>query len=158
MTADFFEKDFGFTGRETVAIMGAHTMGRLHYSISLFRYLWTTRGRASFNNHYYKYVPTVIQITWFLSHFYVSLRPRPFKFLQAFWRTAVRWCTRDILPNSTHLSTNHTTADQSKFNSVLSLIEKCVQGRNFHHTSAAYDGAPVSRKNLNGRGFKFMIT
>ena len=65
MTADFFEKDFGFTGRETVAIMGAHTMGRLHYSISLFRYLWTTRGQASFNNHYYKYVPTprVIQIT-----------------------------------------------------------------------------------------------
>jgi len=54
MTADFFEKDFGFTGRETVAIMGAHTMGRLHYSISLFRYLWTTRGQASFNNHYYK--------------------------------------------------------------------------------------------------------
>jgi len=54
MTADFFEKDFGFTGRETVAIMGAHTMGRLHYNISLFRYLWTTRGQLSFNNNYYK--------------------------------------------------------------------------------------------------------
>jgi len=54
MTADFFEKDFGFTGRETVAIMGAHTLGRLHYKISLFRYLWTTRGSHSFNNQYYK--------------------------------------------------------------------------------------------------------
>ena len=54
MTADFFEKDFGFTGRETVAIMGAHTIGRLHYKISLFRYLWTTRTEISLNNDYYK--------------------------------------------------------------------------------------------------------
>jgi hypothetical protein len=44
MTADFFRDNFNFTGRETVAIMGAHTLGRLHYPISLFRYLWTTRG------------------------------------------------------------------------------------------------------------------
>jgi len=54
MTADFFEKEFGFTGRESVAIMGAHTMGRLHVHVSLFRYLWTTRGQHSFNNVYYK--------------------------------------------------------------------------------------------------------
>ena len=57
MTADFFENDFGFTGRETVAILGAHTMGRLHYKISLFRYLWTgALGQLSFNNDYYKSV------------------------------------------------------------------------------------------------------
>ena len=57
MTADFFENDFGFTGRETVAILGAHTMGRLHYAISLFRYLWTgDLGQSIFNNDYYKSV------------------------------------------------------------------------------------------------------
>ncbi len=54
MTANFFANDFGFSGRETVAIMGAHTLGRLHYPISLFRYIWTTRGTSTFNNHYYK--------------------------------------------------------------------------------------------------------
>ena len=26
-TLDFFQSQFGFTGRETVAIMGAHTLG-----------------------------------------------------------------------------------------------------------------------------------
>ncbi len=56
MTADFFEKEFNFTGRETVAIMGAHTMGRLHVQISLFRYLWATREEHSFNNVYYKLI------------------------------------------------------------------------------------------------------
>ena len=55
MTADYFQKDFGFTGRETVAILGAHTIGRLHVHNSLFRYVWTTRGTSMFNNHYYKY-------------------------------------------------------------------------------------------------------
>ena len=56
MTTDFFQNDFGFNGRESVAIMGAHTMGRFHYRVSLFRYVWTNMGEASFNNHYYKYV------------------------------------------------------------------------------------------------------
>ena len=54
MTAEFFHQDFGFTTRETAAIMGAHTMGRFHPSISLFRYVWTTSATVSFNNHYYK--------------------------------------------------------------------------------------------------------
>ena len=54
MTAEFFANEFGFSGRETVAIMGAHTVGRLHYDISLFRYVWTTKGTRLFNNHYYK--------------------------------------------------------------------------------------------------------
>ena len=54
MTVDFFAKDFGFNGRETVAIMGSHTVGRLHTIFSLLPYVWTTRGTISFNNHYYK--------------------------------------------------------------------------------------------------------
>ena len=53
-TIDFFKNDFDFTGRETVAIMGAHTFGRLHNEISLFKYVWTTRGTGLFNNHFYK--------------------------------------------------------------------------------------------------------
>ena len=53
-TIEFFKNDFGFTGRETVAILGAHTFGRLHVAQSLFRYVWTTRGTGLFNNQYYK--------------------------------------------------------------------------------------------------------
>ena len=33
-------KDFGFNGRETVAIMGTHTLGQPHVENSLFRYKW----------------------------------------------------------------------------------------------------------------------
>lgn len=53
-TADFFAKEFGFTGRQTVAIMGAHTMGRVHYQNSLFRYVWVHHGGMMFNNQYYR--------------------------------------------------------------------------------------------------------
>ena len=28
MTVDFFKNDFGLTGRETITLLGAHTMGR----------------------------------------------------------------------------------------------------------------------------------
>ena len=56
MTAEFFAKEFDFSGRDTVAIMGAHTIGRLHFSISMYRYTWVNKGEASFNNLYYKYV------------------------------------------------------------------------------------------------------
>ena len=55
-TLDFFQKEFGFTGQETVAIMGAHTFGRLHVKTSLFRYVWTSRGTNFFNNDYYKMI------------------------------------------------------------------------------------------------------
>ena len=56
MTVDFFKKNFNLNGREIVALMGAHTFGRLHVDVSLFRYLWTTKGKDSFNNHYFKYL------------------------------------------------------------------------------------------------------
>ena len=54
MTVDFFASEFGFSGRETTAIMGAHTLGRMHVWISLYRYEWTTRATRLFNNQYYK--------------------------------------------------------------------------------------------------------
>ena len=42
-TLDFFQQNFGFNGQESVAIMGAHTFGRLNVHNSLFRYVWTSR-------------------------------------------------------------------------------------------------------------------
>lgn len=54
MTAEFFQKEFGFSGRETVTILGAHTLGRFHNDVSLYRYIWTTKGEHMFNNDYYK--------------------------------------------------------------------------------------------------------
>jgi len=53
-TVEFFKNDFGFTGRETAAIFGAHTFGRPHFSVSLFPYTWTSSGVNLFNNDYYK--------------------------------------------------------------------------------------------------------
>ena len=52
-TVDFFVKDFGFTGREIVAIMGSHTVGKFHWQNSYMNYVWTARGTTAFNNHYY---------------------------------------------------------------------------------------------------------
>ena len=52
-TVEFFKKDFGFNGRETVAIMGAHTIGNFHPHVSLFWYTWTGMSTMSFNNDYY---------------------------------------------------------------------------------------------------------
>ena len=54
MTTDFFAKNFDFDGRETVAIMGTHTIGSFHAQLSLLPYVWTTKGTKLFNNHYYK--------------------------------------------------------------------------------------------------------
>ena len=54
MTTDFFAKNFDFSGRESVTIMGSHTVGRFNAHISLLPYVWTTKGEVSFNNHYYK--------------------------------------------------------------------------------------------------------
>merc|ERR1719232_1317041 len=55
-TLKFFQEQFGFTGQETVAIMGAHTFGRLHFVTSMLRYTWTSRGTRMFNNDYYKMI------------------------------------------------------------------------------------------------------
>ena len=53
-TIEFFKTYFNFTGRETVAILGGHTLGRLNVQHSLLPYVWTSRGGQLFNNHYYK--------------------------------------------------------------------------------------------------------
>lgn len=53
-TVDFFSQDFGFNGRETVAIMGAHTLGHLTVHQSLFRYTWKTNSGKLLNNGYYR--------------------------------------------------------------------------------------------------------
>merc|ERR1719232_2451263 len=55
-TLKFFQEQFGFNGQETVAIMGAHTFGRLHFVTSMLRYTWTSRGTRMFNNDYYKMI------------------------------------------------------------------------------------------------------
>jgi len=55
-TIEFFKRYFNFTGRETVAILGGHTLGRLNVQHSLLPYVWTSRGGQLFNNHYYKLI------------------------------------------------------------------------------------------------------
>ena len=55
-TVQFFQDSFGFTGQEVVAIMGAHTFGRLGVHNSLLRYVWTSKGTEFFNNDYYKMI------------------------------------------------------------------------------------------------------
>ena len=53
-TVAFFKEQFGMSGRETVALMGAHTIGTPKMSQTLFPYTWTAYGTELFNNHYYK--------------------------------------------------------------------------------------------------------
>ena len=50
----WFKRTFGFGTKDTVAIMGGHTLGRFHSQHSNFRYTWTSRGGHLFNNDYYK--------------------------------------------------------------------------------------------------------
>lgn len=53
-TAEYFSTQFGFNGRRTVAIMGAHTVGRMHFPNSMLRYNWVKNGDMLFNNQYYR--------------------------------------------------------------------------------------------------------
>ena len=53
MAVRFMETEFGFSARETVAIMGAHTLGRFHQKQSAHKYVWTTDFQA-FNNQYFR--------------------------------------------------------------------------------------------------------
>lgn len=59
---EYMRDNFGFTGRETVAIMGAHTIGVYHTEKTGFKYVWTTRNEMSFNNEYYRNM--VLQSNW----------------------------------------------------------------------------------------------
>ena len=55
MAVQFMETEFGLSARETVALMGAHTLGRFHQRQSAHKYVWTT-DFAAFNNQYYRNV------------------------------------------------------------------------------------------------------
>ena len=49
-TLNFFAEEFGFTSEESVAILGAHTMGKFHGSVSDYDYTWTSGETGLFNN------------------------------------------------------------------------------------------------------------
>merc|ERR1712038_1977765 len=54
-TLKFFEDEFGFTDpKDVVALMGAHTMGKLDQSNSFFKYFWARGEHSYFNNQFYK--------------------------------------------------------------------------------------------------------
>merc|ERR1712107_121771 len=53
-TLKHFADNFKMNEREAIAIMGAHTMGRLHYTHTSMRYTWTARQEELFNNQYYR--------------------------------------------------------------------------------------------------------
>merc|ERR1719232_154989 len=53
MTVRFMEDQYKFSGKETVAIMGAHTIGRFQQRMTGHKYLWTSDFQA-FNNQYYR--------------------------------------------------------------------------------------------------------
>jgi len=54
-TVDYFKTEFPeLTGRDIVALMGAHTMGQPHFDVSQFPYQWTSKGGRMFNNDYYR--------------------------------------------------------------------------------------------------------
>jgi hypothetical protein len=53
-TYSWFEQNFGLGKRETAALMGAHTFGRITWSHSLYRYGWTSRNMLLWNNQYYR--------------------------------------------------------------------------------------------------------
>lgn len=65
-TVEFFKRDFGFSGRETVAIMGSHTMGRLHQGTTMLPYVWIKSGGQQFNNQYYRNL--VGKPDWYFVH------------------------------------------------------------------------------------------
>jgi len=50
----WMESQFGFSSRETVAIMGVHTIGRFHHEVAGFTYVWSSRSEGSLNNQLYR--------------------------------------------------------------------------------------------------------
>jgi hypothetical protein len=63
-TIEYFQTEFpDLTGRDIVALMGAHTMGQPHIHISQIPYQWTSKGGRMFNNDYYRNI--VGEDRWF---------------------------------------------------------------------------------------------
>lgn len=65
-TLDFFKSNFSFNARETVAIMGGHTLGGMSVRNSLFKYAWTPKANHLFNNEYYRNF--VNEKDWFIEN------------------------------------------------------------------------------------------
>ena len=63
-TLDFFKSQFNFNGKESVAILGSHTLGKMTVEHSLLKYSWTSRGGHIFNNGYYRNI--VDEKDWFI--------------------------------------------------------------------------------------------
>jgi len=53
MTVRFMEEHFHFSAKETVTIMGAHTVGTFHQRQTGHKYVWTSDFQA-FNNQFYR--------------------------------------------------------------------------------------------------------
>ena len=54
-TLEWFETNFGLTeAKDVVALMGAHTLGKLDQRNSLMKYTWTRGTQSYFNNQFYK--------------------------------------------------------------------------------------------------------
>ena len=53
-TTTFLSQNFGLTPKESVALLGAHTLGKLDPRNSMFKYFWTRMEETYLNNHYYK--------------------------------------------------------------------------------------------------------
>ena len=49
-TLSFFSNEFGLNASESVAILGAHTMGKFHGKVSNYDYTWTSGETELFNN------------------------------------------------------------------------------------------------------------
>merc|ERR1719450_829633 len=64
-TIEFFRNSFAITGREVVALMGAHTFGQPHFQISMFPYTWTSKQTNLWTNDYYKMITG--RPRWFFS-------------------------------------------------------------------------------------------
>jgi len=65
-TIEYFKTEFpDLTGRDIVALMGAHTMGQPHIDISQIPYQWTSKGGRMFNNDYYRNI--VGEPRWFFN-------------------------------------------------------------------------------------------
>ena len=53
-TLKFFKRHFNLNARETTALMGAHTLGKLTQRNSFFKYFWSRGQQSYLSNQYYK--------------------------------------------------------------------------------------------------------
>ena len=81
-TTEFFATEFGFDANETVALLGAHTLGKASQDNSGFRGPWVNGETMYFNNEYYK----VCQYYNFIS----------LQLIQKMCDSTIGWTQRDV--------------------------------------------------------------